>query len=383
MGTVAPDPGRSEESLSLFEHARRLREQHPDEPLPRDGHPFPDAVAHDRRSPRPPDSGLKGAAAADILARYFDEPSDDLTLLEGALHAVDVPIHHNDHIRAIAFRSDGDLVRHTGRRLVLEARDRCAAVIGLALLAVNPTDDDIDLIRTIGLLSERFASLASEALLRLRHGHESLLWLAERSSGWGRFYYLEALCKGAFRHRDWLLRHSCDGDFLDGYFAGTVAVEASLHEAIVRPDADDELVDHTGMLLSTMAGAGGMGIDLAKYPPAAIVLGAYTGHLAKQEPSGARARVALALGHALRSREAVAVGCTEQERQNLLNGLDETLNLSTWVTAAAEQIDWAGEWGKWARTAFELPPGLRVALEGSDHDGAAGQPVSGVHHIIG
>ena len=61
----------------------------------------------------------------------------------------------------------------------------------------------------------------------------ALLWLAERVGGWGRVYVVEALCRRAGAEvRSWLLRRACDGDFLNGYFAGRVATAAHLHEAI-------------------------------------------------------------------------------------------------------------------------------------------------------
>ncbi|WP_159447752.1 hypothetical protein [Streptoalloteichus hindustanus] len=47
-------------------------------------------------------------------------------------------------------------------------------------------------------------------------------------------------------NRSWLLRRSCDGDYLNRYFAGRGATAAHLHEAITGEDQDPELVDHTG-----------------------------------------------------------------------------------------------------------------------------------------
>jgi hypothetical protein len=145
--------------------------------------------------------------------------------------------------------------------------------VGLALLATDWAEDDIPLIQTIGLLSNSFGALAAEALQRRRGGGEALLWLAQRVAGWGRVYVVEALCRaGGHTSRGWLLRHACDGDFLDGYFAGQVATAAHLHEAITGTDVDDDLIDHTGRLLKTMADCAGMGTTLEHYPPAPIVL---------------------------------------------------------------------------------------------------------------
>ncbi|MEU7935691.1 hypothetical protein [Micromonospora echinofusca] len=95
-------------------------------------------------------------------------------------------------------------------------------------------------------MSHRFGPLAAEALKRRRGSGQALLWLAQRVTGWGRVYAVEALCRhGARGSRWWLLRYACDGDFLNGYFAGQVATAAHLHEAITGSDVDDDLVDHT------------------------------------------------------------------------------------------------------------------------------------------
>ncbi|MFF2623883.1 hypothetical protein [Oerskovia jenensis] len=334
----APE-GRS----SLAEHARRLDEAHPDGPLPGNGHPLPDDAAHrTRRAVREPDPRMRGAAAADLLADYFAAPHGDVARLEAALHAVDVPYRKNDHVHSMALRADPDVVLSTGRRLVEHGQDRCGVSIGLALLAVHRLPpESVEVVLTLGLLSDTFAPLAAEALVRARGGHLHLHRLAERSTGWGRVTYVEDLLRWGGSQRDWLLRHACDGDFRNGYFAGAVALRASLHEAITRESADDALIDHTGRLLHVMSYATGMGIDLAGYPPAPLVLAAWVRHLSGQEATGERASVAIALSHELRSREPARVGCTPDERTAVLDGLDRVLGRPDWVVAAAEEIDWS------------------------------------------
>ncbi|MFE7506424.1 hypothetical protein [Promicromonospora sp. NPDC057488] len=336
-----------------------MRDENPDAPLPRDGYPFPDDEAHRRRKVhRPKDSMLLGAAAADLLGEFLSDLHDDLDVVEKAFHGVDVPIHQNDHLRSVALRADPELVRRNGRWLVEHARDRCAVTIGLVLLAARPSADDIEVVRTIGLLSDQFAPLAAIILRSVRGGGENLPWLAERSSGWGRVYYVEAMCEYTGGFRDWLLRHACDGEFLNAYFAGKVALAASLHEAIIRPVVDDGLVDHTGRLLSVMAGASGMGLGLSRYPPAPIVLTEYARHLASQQPAGARVLVAIALAHDVRSREPARLGCSAQEKAAILSSLDETLAEPAWLEAASEELVRTPSWATWAQANDVLPPAL-------------------------
>lgn len=348
--------------VSLFQYAVRLRDENPGVPLPRDGYPLPDNEAHrGRKVDRPKDPLLQGTAAADLLREFLSDPLDDLDWVENTFHGVDVPIHQNDHLRSAALRADPGLVRRTGRWLVEHARDRCAATIGLVLLAARPSADDVEVVRTIGLLSDQFAPLAARFLRQVRDGDESLLWLAERSSGWGRVYYVETLCEYSGGYRDWLLRHACDGEFLNAYFAGKVALATSLHEAIVRSVVDDELIDHTGRLLSAMAGASGMGLDLSRYPPAPIVLAGYARHLASQEPAGARVRVAITLTHDVRSREPARLGCSVLEKAALLSALDETLARPAWLEAASEELVRSTWWATWAQASDALPPALTAA----------------------
>ncbi|MEV0215789.1 hypothetical protein [Micromonospora sp. NPDC050695] len=232
--SVTTEPGSLGPQISLFDHALRLHRPDPGSPPPRDGEPYPDDERHPRRrrSKTRRDRRLDGADVAVILDAHFgtaDAPPNELV---DAFCDVDVPIHRNEHIAAAALRADRQRVRKTGRWLVRHSTDRCSATVGLALLATDWADNDVPLIQTIGLLSDRFGPLAAEALQRRREGGQALLWLAQRVTGWGRVYVIEALCRhGAAASRQWLRRHACDGDFLNGYFAGKVATTAHLHEA--------------------------------------------------------------------------------------------------------------------------------------------------------
>ncbi|MFI7678896.1 hypothetical protein [Actinophytocola sp. NPDC049390] len=214
-----------------------------------------------------------------------------------------MPIHPNDHITAAALRAEKKRVRATGRWLVRHGTDQCAVTMGLALLATVWDEDDIPLIQTIGLLSDTFGPLAARALRRRSGGADALRWLAQRVGGWGRVYVVEALCEvGPFQHREWLLRNACDGNFLNGYIAGTVATAAHLHEAITRPGADAALVDHTSRLLIVMSEAEGMGMTVDTYPPADLVLAAHAEALGTLPPTPDRHRAATRLADVAEGR---------------------------------------------------------------------------------
>ncbi len=170
--------------ISLFEYARLLHQVHPESPFPRDRRdPLPDADAHRGCSMRPKDARQEGVAVADLLVAYLAEPHGELERLEAKLHTFHVPTFRNDHLRSAAWRADADVVHRTGRWLVENARDRCAATVGVALIESCPAEEDVALLRMTGLLYGWFAPLVASALRRLRDD-ESRVWLAQRSSGW-------------------------------------------------------------------------------------------------------------------------------------------------------------------------------------------------------
>ena len=320
--------------ITLFDHALRLHRHDPDGVLPRDGKPYPDDALHRGRRPRSRDDArTDGADVAAILDRHFAEADAAPGDLADAFHDVYVPIHRNEHIAAAAKRADRQQVQRAGRWLVRHGTDQCAVTVGLALLATDWAEEDIPLIQTIGLLSSRFGPLAADALRRRHHGGtDALLWLAQRVAGWGRVYVVEELCRygasGAARR--WLLQHACDGDFLNGYFAGRVATAAHLHEAIVGNDVDDDLVDHTGRLLKIMADCGGMGMTLEHYPPAPIVVAAHAAHLARQTPTPARYVTAAVIADHLSDTAPHQSGCTTEQRDRIVQQYLAVLDRQDW-----------------------------------------------------
>ncbi|WP_336204126.1 hypothetical protein [Nonomuraea sp. LPB2021202275-12-8] len=335
--------------ITLFDHALRLHRQSPDAPLAREGEPYPDEDPHRRRTgPRTPeDPRSQGADVAAVLDAHFagDAPPSELA---DAFHDVHVPIQHNEHIAAAALRADRQRVQRTGRWLVRHGTDRCSVIVGLALLAADWAEEDTELIRTIGLLSNRFGPLAAKALRR-RGGGEALLWLAQRVAGWGRVYVVEELCGWGLSDaaRAWLLRHSCDGHFLNGYFAGKVATAAHLHEAIIGPDVDDALVDHTSRLLGSMADCAGMGLTLAGYPPARAVLEAHAGHLARQSPTVGRYVSAAVLADRLASNPPERAGCTSGQRDRLVRHYLAVLDSEQWCRTARADLDRDDDFHAW------------------------------------
>ncbi|MFC9269625.1 hypothetical protein ACFTXJ_17855 [Streptomyces zhihengii] len=322
---------------SLFDHALQLHQLAPGEPLPRDGEPYPDDELHrHRRSPKAPeDRHSAGKDVALVLDTHFAKVAALPSELADAFHDVYVPIHQNRHIAAAAERAGRDRVRQTGRWLVRYGTDRCAVTVGLALLAAVGTAEDIPLIRTIGLLSNRFGPLAAHAFEQQTGGVEALLWLAERVTGWGRVYVVDALCRlNNPIARPWLLRRACDGDFLNAYFAGSVATVAKLHEALADLDTDSEMVDHVGRLLHQMCDCGGMGLTLADYPHSGAVLEAHARHVGLLSPTIERYFTIAVLAQHLTTEPPEAAGCTAAQQEALRATYLEVLDREEWAQAA-------------------------------------------------
>ncbi|WP_410819267.1 hypothetical protein [Micromonospora sp. 050-3] len=344
------EPGLLGPQITLFEHALRLHQQDPDGALPRDGEPYPD---EDRYRPQlrnrtASDRRLDGVDVAAILDKHFSEPDAPVSELADALRDLYVPIHRNEHIAAAALRADRRRVQQTGRWLVRHSVDRGPATVGLALMGTDFAEDDIPLIQTIGLLSNWFGPLAAEALQRRRRGSEALLWLAQRVAGWGRVYVVEAMCRrGGSASRAWLLRHACDGDYLNGYFAGQVATTAHLHEAITSTEADDALIDHTGRLLKAMTDCGGMGTTLEHYPPAPVVLAAHAAHLARQTPTASRYVDAAVIADHLATKPSNRCGCTAEQRDHIVRQYLAVLDRPDWCATVSADLDQTSDFFTW------------------------------------
>jgi hypothetical protein len=342
------EPGLLGNQKSLYEHALQLHSLHPDVAFPQDGKPYPDSGSHDRRCPRSDGQRRQGVSAAAILDEFFARPDAMPDELVWAFHDVDVPIHHNEHITAAALRADREKVQKTGRWLVRHSTDQCSTVIGLALLAADWDESDIDLIRHIGLLSETFGPLAARALKRRRGGSEALLWLAQRTAGWGRVYIVEALCQVAGRSaRPWLLRNALDGDSLNGYYVGDVALAADAHEAITADDADDELIDHTGRLLRIMVGNSGMGMTWSGYHPIRRVLDAHVTHLARQHPTRDRYLDAAFIADRLLKQDPNVPNLPPEHQTVLLNRYLAVLHREDWSSMARAALDPTDKFSAW------------------------------------
>ncbi|WP_329378502.1 hypothetical protein OG625_10115 [Streptomyces sp. NBC_01351] len=349
--------------ITLFDHALRLHRASPDRPFAREGQPYPDESVHrGRDSPEAPaDRSLIGEDVARVLDAHFARAAAEPRELAFSFHKLCLPSHRNEHIAAAARRADLDRVLRTGRWLVRNGIDSCAVTVGLALLAEVGTTDDIPFIQMIGLLSAPFGPLAVEALERLPGAAESLLWYAERVTGWGRVDVVHALSsRDEPQVRAWLLRRSCDGDFLNSYFAGQVAVHVGLHEELGGLDTDAELVDHIGRILYLMHSCDGRGLTLADYPHAAAVLEAHARHVGPLGPTAQRFVTCTLLALQLTTKSPQAAGCTEEQHGALRETYTALLDRDAWIRTAREALAEEDETMLWLARYHGAELGLRA-----------------------
>jgi len=382
--SAVSEPSRLDETTTFYAHVSGLFERYPVGPFPDDGKPYPDHARYRSRRRDRKAAGFEGsrnshhyraALAAGTLAEYFNQLAKDAHPEQwyDRFVSANAPIHQRPEFTEVVATMDPVRVRALGRWLVLHSTDTEAAVLGLALLTEAGTVQDVGLIQRIGLLSDTFGPLAAHALERLPGPVENLIWLAERSAGWGRVYVVEALCRLADPASfPWLLRHAVDGDFLNAYYASKVAATAPVHQAIADPSADEEVVDHTGRMLHVLTYAGGMGGTLATYPHAKEVLRRYVRHAARLEPNVQRYVTARVLIENLTAGSGSRLDWKPGELEGIRATLHSSLSRPGWTAAVQHALD-AGEakdrhaavWAA-ARLGITARPGARS--EGETHE---------------
>ncbi|GAA2533828.1 hypothetical protein GCM10010398_19080 [Streptomyces fimbriatus] len=172
-----------------------------------------------------------------------------------------------------------DRVRRLGRWFATHGEHPNAVRFGILLLGMAGTDDDSDVLKTLGALWA-FSSEAREALARSRTDPcRALFELARQAEGWARVDAVRRL-EGASdpEIREWLIREACTGDVLDGYFALTAARVGDLAGVLARGTLDEETLDGAGRILRALTDVDGPGPALTSYDGAARALNGYLLH---------------------------------------------------------------------------------------------------------
>jgi hypothetical protein len=173
-------------------------------------------------------------------------------------------------------------VHAIGRVLALEAPDREAVKVGVALMGTVAGVDDIDALNVLGV-HEEFTLFCAVAIARQGADAELRLWqLANRVNGWGRIQLVERLAgTRSAEIRGWLLREGFRNAVMDEYLAYTCATAGGLDEALQADTVDDALLLGASGIFSALA-SGGPAEDLGDYAQAEVAVSAWLEHVERR-----------------------------------------------------------------------------------------------------
>lgn len=343
--------------MTLYEHARRLLADHPDGPLPRQGRPLPDEDAYRRRwhwlghAHRDADAkalaqraraegGPRVARAVGAFLSGADSPAARAGLYEELVAAYVPPWHELPTALApVVCDVASDRLRELGRWLVRDSADHNPVKVGLALLEGTAAPDDVELVKTLAVIGDSFSPAAVRVVKRLPDSEQILLWIAGRTSGWGRVYPVEALCESSDPLiRRWLLRHAVVLDPLSGYYAGRIAMVCDLRAALDATEVDDDLLDGAGRILMTMTYCAGMGRDLWTYRDSAPALMRYITMAERATPTAWRFHHTAVLSEALHKASAEELAWRPGELRRTRERFAALVRSPHWIEALRDAL---------------------------------------------
>ncbi|MGI5490128.1 hypothetical protein [Microtetraspora malaysiensis] len=347
---------------SLFDHASRLHELTPDQPLPDGGRPYPDEIAdHERRDDTvPPDENR--AALLSTLEAFFTAPDRSVRALHDRIGALRTPLWA---IRPKVLDDlpwlHPDLARHTGLWLARHATDCLPAMVGLCLLVGRARPEDIPLVRTLGLL-RCFGSTAVGVLEQVPGAADALIWLAERSTGRPRSQAVAAMCRlGDPTTFPWLLRRATDDRGMVGRYARQIAETVSLADMLESGDPDDEITIHAGKLLQALLSSRDYSVQLHEYADACRAIAGFAIRAETASPTLDVLAAAITLAEDLRTGHAACLPWAAGERAATRERLERLVASPRWAQTLAESwcspdqmTRWRAGWA--AQTMRDVPP---------------------------
>jgi len=176
---------------------------------------------------------------------------------------------------------DAERLWAIGKWLVETAAHREPLKLGILILGLGATDDDVAILKTLARHDE-FTLFAAVAIGNLcEDPADHWLELARTVHGWGKIHLVERLTESAPERgdiRDWLLRKGCDNEVEDGYLAYLCASAGDLAGALAAEDVDDELLDGALTIVLSLI-EGGPSLDIQGYEEGAVAVGHLIGHV--------------------------------------------------------------------------------------------------------
>jgi hypothetical protein len=145
------------------------------------------------------------------------------------------------------------------RLFLTRAPRREAVKLGIAVLGIAGTEEDVEVLRRIGFCDE-FTLFAAVAIQNLSPAWEREAWeLAKVVEGWGRVHLIERLAQTQDPEiRSWMLRTGYQNAVMGEYVACICARAGKLHEALRQSPRDESLLESaTDLILAMMNGGNG------------------------------------------------------------------------------------------------------------------------------
>ncbi|KNE82451.1 hypothetical protein AB0B04_08425 [Streptomyces xinghaiensis] len=360
---------------SLYDHALRLHQQTPDDPLPDGGRPFPDEADTPPGSPQ--SWKQRSAALRHALLHHLDR--DDVSAaareLLSQIRGLDVSARLVSSVLEKLPLPEGPGPLALGRDLVRHGTDRRAVWVGLGLLARRGGPGDADLIRTAGLLS-CCTGPAIRALKAVGCATADLIWFAERIPARLRDGALQALCERDDPvARTWLLMAPLDRRHSSPSRAREIAETARLAELLESRPADRAgaaVPARALRLLTAMTGHNDYRAEVPHYTDAKRVYAALLRRLAEVPPSLDHFADLLSLLLDLHSGHSALLDWEAGERERIAASIGAVLRRPEWTalasaaeTSGAETERRRGQWIR--RTGVPEPPPTGDAGQGAVH----------------
>jgi hypothetical protein len=175
-------------------------------------------------------------------------------------------------------------VRPHARWLVQTASHREPLKLGLLLLGLAGTEEDLDDIKVLARHDE-FTLYAAVAAANLLQDPVDVWWeMAQTAQGWGKIQVVERL-SGCIAERPdiqaWVLRHGCANEVMPEYLAYRCALAGDLAGALAEDEIDEELLEGAGLIVGALL-RGGPAEDMDSYEEGVTAVRHLLRHLAGQ-----------------------------------------------------------------------------------------------------